>query len=241
MFSIWNKTLLVGSISTVKQMFMAPGAPIPYIPRCFYSRDRYAIKHWSTTKYNAIRVWKTKSLLDIWYDDASTSGDFIAAIDYCLNSDHVKIEYMYLNDAESTSREPLLDDATSMELNGAMITFAKELAKRENKPRIVKDVHQNLRLFQKYYEPEGFAVTGRRCSDNPYWMEAELLVDIEETKSKYYQQKMSYLEENSCIKTPSSCNSSSDSTPFGRVVIQNNLETEYFMDLEKMSKRENKS
>ena len=176
MLSIYNKTVFVGSLAIVKNLFQNNS---PYLPtRCIYN-DRYAIKHSSTTKYHSIRVWKTKSLFDIWYNDMS-SGTAIAALDYYINLDHIKIEYMWLNDDEAASygnQPPFLSSEDSMELNSAMIKYIKDLAKQENKPKIIKDVHQNLRLFQKYYAPEGFIATDRTCRDNPFWVESELWVE----------------------------------------------------------------
>ena len=56
----------------------------------------------------------------------------------------------------------------------SMVYYLISVARQENKPKIVIDVHNNLRIYQKCYEKEGFVLTGRKARDNPYWIEAEL-------------------------------------------------------------------
>jgi hypothetical protein len=50
------------------------------------------------------------------------------------------------------------------------------LAKEECKDKIILDVHENLRIFFKYYYYIGFKTTNKKCTDNPFWVETELIV-----------------------------------------------------------------
>jgi hypothetical protein len=128
-------------------------------------------------------MWKTKSVFDLWYDDFNTRN-FVGALDYEVHPDHIKIEYMSINEPTENSRDKkykkILDQNNDVitaeesdELRRAMLDFVKCLAKEDNKSKIVVDVHHNLRIFNKYYHTEGFNVTDRTCSDNPYWIETE--------------------------------------------------------------------
>jgi hypothetical protein len=76
------------------------------------------------------------------------------------------------------SIEPLTDEE-NRELFRAMIDHLTTVAQREGKPKIVVTVHENLRIYIKYYEPEGFVLTERRCQDNSFWIEAELVLPEE--------------------------------------------------------------
>ena len=58
-----------------------------------------------------------------------------------------------------------------------MIDFIKNKAVEENKTKIIIDVHSNLRLYNKYYINEGFKVTNRKCPDNKYWLETEIILE----------------------------------------------------------------
>ena len=78
----------------------------------------------------------------------------------------------------------------------------KIVAEKENKAKVIVDVHRNsynsffvsrinanyyvfsrlhnssnLRIFEKHYKNEGFVVTERKSRDNPYYLEAELLLN----------------------------------------------------------------
>lgn len=139
--------------------------------------DRYFMNHRMVGDTNVIRIWKTKSLFDIWYDEMR-ADNWIASIDYKIADDHLKIEYMNINDIECRlNNKYLLGNQESTEINKSMIEFVKHISKENKKDKIVVDVHNNLRIFDKYYKPEGFISTSRRCIDNPFWVEAELKVE----------------------------------------------------------------
>jgi hypothetical protein len=69
-----------------------------------------------------------------------------------------------------------LNEYDAEELMNSLIAFVKLVAKKENKKKIIIDVHQNLRIFMKYYWHQGFENTDRKCIDNPYWIESELVL-----------------------------------------------------------------
>jgi hypothetical protein len=145
--------------------------------------DRILMKHYGEKNNNVVRMWKSKTFLDFLYTDfiGSSSKNFIGAIDYSIQEDHVKIEYMNQNDNEYAKnncyyRPPFLDDQESKNMNHAMIEYVKNIAKENNKPKVVVDVHSNLRIFNHYYLPENFVITKRRCRDNGYWLEAECIL-----------------------------------------------------------------
>ena len=69
-----------------------------------------------------------------------------------------------------------LDEYDSEELIKNMVNFVKIVATKENKLKITKDVHENLRLFLKYYYYIGFKTTTNKCTDNPFWIETELVL-----------------------------------------------------------------
>ena len=175
MIHFYNKIMLVPNLSALHKLFT--GSYVNNNKPCFYC-DRIAVKHYKQGDNNIIRAWSTPSLLDIWYNDFSTK-QFVCAIDYRVKDNYIKIEYMNMNDDESGSICPSSDILPLVEanlLNRAMIDFIKRVAEEENKEKVVVDVHNNLRIFNKYYKEEGFVATNRKCSDNPYWIEAEMSI-----------------------------------------------------------------
>ena len=55
----------------------------------------------------------------------------------------------------------------------SLINFVKIVATKENKTKIILDVHENLQLYNKYYY-EGFEKTDRKSVNNLFWIETEL-------------------------------------------------------------------
>jgi hypothetical protein len=143
---------------------------------CIYD-TRIAIKHSIDNKFNIVRIWKTNSLFDYWFDEFSTNK-FIGAIDYTINNDHIKIEYLNVNDYDSNMNSNKLTDYEAIELTNSLINFMKILAGKENKNKIIIDVHSNLHLYEKYYKDEGFVVTTRKSTDNSNWIECELILSL---------------------------------------------------------------
>lgn len=175
------KTILVSSLSCVNrylknQRFVTPP--------CIYA-DRFAIKKETMIlgdkpkEMASIRMWRTKSLLDWWYDERSSADHYIGALDYTIEKNHIRCQYITVNDGYNAYRESLsqLTEEESKELVHSMVHYLTEVAKQENKPKIVLDVHHNLRYYKKYFEKEGFVVTERKARDNRAWVETELSLE----------------------------------------------------------------
>lgn len=143
------------------------------LPKCIYG-DRVVINHYKINDISVIRLWKTKSFFDLWYDNM-TNDNFIAGIDYSIQDDHIKIEFMDINDENCIIKNSYkLDKKDSMMINNALVRHMKIIARENNKNKIVVDVHNNLKIFGLYYKDEGFISTSRKSHDNPFWVEAEL-------------------------------------------------------------------
>lgn len=172
----FGKSILVTNLINVCDLLQKN--IVPSTPFSYGYNDRIAINHRMQGEYNIIRIWHTKSLFDYWYDDFSTNK-FIGAVDYKINDDHIKIDYLDVNDDESCAKikDIKLNKEESNKMTKSLIDFIKNKAKEENKQKIIIDVHSNLRLYDKYYKNEGFKVTDRKCSDNPYWVETEIILE----------------------------------------------------------------
>ena len=144
------------------------------VDQCILYKNRIAIKHYAIENINVIRIWETKSLFNVWYDDFS-NNKFIGAIDYSINDKDIKIEYMNINDGHTGSNyNNILCKDDALELKKSLVFHVKNLAKENDKNKIRIDVHSNLRIYNKYFKNEGFVITDRKCTDNLYWIESEL-------------------------------------------------------------------
>ena len=148
-----------------------------YNCKCIY-QTRIAIKHSIYKKINRIQIWRTKSLFDYWYDDFHyCSKNFIGGLDYIVHDTFIKIIHLNINDGEIKNLyNHCLNEYDAEELVNSLISFVKLVAKKENKKKIMIDVHHNLRIFMKYYWHHGFETTNRKCIDNPFWIESELIL-----------------------------------------------------------------
>ena len=137
--------------------------------------NRIVIQHYLKKNVNTVRIWRTKTLFD-WFDDFTLcSKNFIGTLDYTIHDTYIKIDYLCINNSEMKNmyNNPL-DEYESNDLIKSLIHFIKNTAKKENKDKIIIDVHPNLRLYEKYYYYNGFDITNRKCKNNPSWIEAEI-------------------------------------------------------------------
>jgi len=147
--------------------------------KCVFN-ERIAIQHFfkKENERHIIRIWNTTSLFDYWYYPFDNCGkNFIATIDYYIRDKHIKINHLGINDFfNGDMYNNSLDNYDSEDLVKNLINFVKMVAKEECKDKIILDVHENLRLFFKYYYYIGFQITNRKCTDNPFWIETELII-----------------------------------------------------------------
>ena len=121
---------------------------------------------------HSIRIWKSKTLFNSWFNNQSSSA-FIGALDYQIRPNDIRIEYLSVNDEECPYIDKPIDLAESRNVHKELLEYAKKLAKDENKDKVIIDVHGNLRIYNKFFKDEGFQITGRKASDNPFWQEVE--------------------------------------------------------------------
>ena len=175
---IYNKVILLENLKELNELLNKNEKPISNNCKCIYG-NKIAIKHSLKKNMNIIRIWKTKSLFDYWYDDFNNCGrNFIGSFDYTIYDTYIKIDYLCINNSETKNMyDNPLDKYDTEDLIKSLINFIKIIAKKENKNKIIIDVHSNLEHYNKYYSQFGFTATVRKCSDNPYWIEAEININ----------------------------------------------------------------
>ena len=158
------KVILVSNLQTLSDLLHNN----KYIlPRFYY--NRIAIRHSTTdNNKNIIRIWKTRSWFDYWYDNCSSSN-YIGALDYTIYNDNIKIEYLSIN-------EKKLSKSDSSQLVYSLIKFTETIAKKEKKNKIILDIHTNLKMYNQYYSNSGFIITNTKSADNPFWLQTEKLL-----------------------------------------------------------------
>jgi hypothetical protein len=172
---VYNKTILLPNLYALYELLNNNDDESLYTCKCIYT-DRIAIQHSYKKDMHSIRIWKSKSLFDYWFDDFHHSGrNFIASLDYIIHEQHIKIVYLSVNNGKHVNLyNKILDENEVDDVLEYLIKFVKIVARKENKTKIILDVHANLQLYNKYYYYEGFEKTDRKSVANPFWIETEL-------------------------------------------------------------------
>jgi hypothetical protein len=176
---IYNKVILLPNLEALNDLLNNNDNISLYNCKCIYE-DKIAIQHYVKKDMNIIRIWKTKSLFDYWYNDFHhCNKNFIGSLDYTIYDTYIKIDHLYINDGEDKNLYNNILYKYQVEyLLRCLINFVKTIAKKENKNKIILEVHRNLRLYHKYYYYEGFEVTNRKCINNPFWIETEINLSL---------------------------------------------------------------
>jgi hypothetical protein len=88
----------------------------------------------------------------------------------------MEITYSTVNDgdyAEIMQCVPL-SPMTRMAIFKGLINYAKFAAKKHNLNQLQVDVHQSLRLYNKYYKQVGFTLTDQKATGNHFWIKTFL-------------------------------------------------------------------
>lgn len=174
---ILNKVLLLPSIKSLNNVLCNIDNNIQ-LNGCLYC-DRIAIKHetYNNNEFNRMTIWRTKSLLDLLYYEF-TNKQSIAELHYVINSDHLRINRLSVNDGYKHNKNYIpLQENDSNQLKKSLLTYTTFVARANNKNKIIKDVPIDLLLYEKCYEDLGFVTTSRRSITKPQWFEAELTLD----------------------------------------------------------------
>lgn len=130
--------------------------------------------------YNILRIWKTNVFLSFYLEDMKMTN-IIGCLDYRINNDNIKIEYLSVRDnfdsiLYNNDNYLILNDDEAIELKNALIKYIENIARKNNISKIIIDVHKKLKYYNFYYKDSGFILTERQCNDNPFWIESEKLI-----------------------------------------------------------------
>ena len=147
-----------------------------------FLNDKYILGECIHKKYNykIIRIWKSKAIYNYYFDDMDITKNLIGNLDYKINDDYIKIEYLSISDKFDNAivtTDIILNDEDSNELKNSLIKYIENIAKINNIKKIIIDVHNNLKYYNKYYKDNGFILTYRKCYNNPFWIEAEKIIN----------------------------------------------------------------
>lgn len=141
-----------------------------YKPLLPFYRNKVVVGEYEDSPTHIIRIWKNHAIAGI--NCSITGGErMIGAMDYSVSANKFKIDYIYVRDVDSMQYDTPTDPTKSCEYVKLMISIAEKKARDLGFENIIMDTHQNLKLYKRYYENEGFEMTGRPASDHRSWLE----------------------------------------------------------------------
>jgi hypothetical protein len=144
------------------------------IKKTNYFSNKIAIKHEIIKNINIINIWNIIPKYNYWHEKI-TSKNFIININYTIGKEQIKIESFTINDktyCQYSENKNFLSEDNSNEIKKSIIIFIENIAKANNKNKIIIDVHDGLEIYNKYYK-ECFQLTNRRSLTSRFWLEAE--------------------------------------------------------------------
>lgn len=139
---------------------------------------KYYVEHTNVPEYGEyIRIHELNR--DGWFGtNLFGTKRYVGGVDLCPRpkDDTMEITYSAVNDgeyAEIMKTVPLLP-TESVEVFNGLINYSKLVANKHNMKKLEVDVHQSLRLYNKYYKQVGFMLTDQRSSDNLNWIKTVL-------------------------------------------------------------------
>lgn len=150
---------------------------VPYMSFLPMYRDKLVIAECELDGMHVLRSWKNKGYLQI--DGDFRSNEMVGALDYTVAKDRFKIEYIYVKDHdEMGGLDPDPKYVHAKSYNALMIAIAERRASALNMDSMIMDTHRSLRLYKRYYEGEGFELTGKKASDHGAWVEMKRKINI---------------------------------------------------------------
>jgi hypothetical protein len=81
----YNKIILLKNLKELNELLNNNDNSSLYNCKCIYE-NKIAIEHYLEKNMNIVRIWRTKSLFDYWFDDFKhCNKNFIGAFDYTIH------------------------------------------------------------------------------------------------------------------------------------------------------------
>lgn len=168
-----NKTILLPTFDDIHNLLKHDTV------KTNYSNNKIAIKHYVNNNLNLVKIWNITSISNYMHQN-SNIDNFIMAIDYIINKDNIRIEFLNINDKQHSNVHRtinFLSEHNAFELTKSMIIFIENIAKKNNINKIIFDVHCNLNMYNKYYKGF-FQLTNCNNLDNLFQLEAERNISL---------------------------------------------------------------
>lgn len=113
--------------------------------------DKYVvgIKN-DTYNYNYIRIWKSKAFFNYYFYDMKPFYNLICCFNYIINDDHIKIEYLSINNI-LYNKDLIINDEDSTKLKISLMKYIEKIATKNNLDKIIIQKDSG----KKFYDNNG--------------------------------------------------------------------------------------
>jgi hypothetical protein len=124
---------------------------------------------------NYLRIWKSKAIKNYYFNDMKAFHNLICCLDYKINNDHIKIEYLSINNL-IYNKDLILNDDDATKLKIALIKYIEKIAKKNNLDKIII----NKDTSKKFYDNNGEDILLHIYEDYLYTTNREKIIDIKD-------------------------------------------------------------
>lgn len=110
---------------------------------------------------------------------ATYINNTIFSLNFDIKDDKIRIEYLNINNdyySNKFNEKIFLTIDEYKLLKEAIFNYIEKIAYKNNKRRIIIDIHNNLERYNYELKDIGFIITNRRCIDNTFWIETEKIL-----------------------------------------------------------------
>ena len=142
--------------------------------------DKYVLGIKKDNTYNYLRIFKSKAIINYYFNDMKAFHNLVCCLDYKINEDHIKLEYLSINNIYY-NKDLIIKDSDVIKLKIALIKYIENIAKENNLDKIIIDKDSG----KKFYDNNGDDILLTIYEDYIYTNDREKIIYLKDSLIKY--------------------------------------------------------
>jgi len=123
----------------------------------YTNEEVHRVRIWNSTMFTS-KMTENMNCFSHIYPEHNLKSNFIGALDYYINKNNLKLDYL---------------NATTEQVRSGLLKYAENNARGHNINKLILDVHNDSKIYNKLYKKYDFYPNGKWCDDNPFYIEIE--------------------------------------------------------------------